>query len=425
MPVHTIKQDFIDKDLLFLGTEFGFYFSNNGGNEWVQLKAGLPTISVRDIALHEGEEDIVIATFGRGFYILDNYAPLRKINNELVEKDFYLFPVKDAKLYVPRNRGGYGFGSVQHIDKNEPFGATFTYYVKEVPKTLKQIRREKEKKLIKEKAKIPYPTLEELRKEDEEVKPYLIFNIKDEMGNPVRKLTTNISKGINRLTWNLRYTSPSPMKLQNPKFDPLKKSNDGLLALPGKYSVDVFRYYQGKIDTLSQNNSFNLVPLNITTLPAANKDELASYFKEVVDIYRKSTMARSEVDELLLKIRNLKQLANSTPGVSAGLFKRIEETEKKLTDLKWTFEGQKPPASPEERWPQPVPLNDRLYFLVYTHYNTTAPVTAAERDALNILKKKIPEIIEKIKQIKNTNVVNLEQALNKSGAGWSPGRIID
>ena len=425
MPVHTIKQDFIDKDLLFLGTEFGFYFSNNGGKEWLKLKAGLPTIAVRDIALHEGEEDIVIATFGRGFYILDNYAPLREINNKLVEKEFYMFPVKDAKLYVPRNRGGYGFGSVQHKDKNEPFGATFTYYVKEVPKTLKQIRRQKEKKLIKEKAKIPYPTLDELRKEDEEVKPYLIFSIKDELGNPVRKLTKNISKGINRLTWNLRYTNPGPMKLRNPKFDPLKKSNDGMLALPGKYTVDVFRYYRGKIDTLSQNNVFNLIPLNLTTLPAANKDELASYMKEVVDIYRKSTMAQSEVNELLLKIRNLKQLANSTPGVSTGLFKEIEETEKKLTDLKWIFEGQKPPASSEERWPQPVPLNDRLYFLTYTHYNTTAPVTAAEKDALNILKKKIPEIIEKIKQIKNINVVNIEKELNKIGAGWSPGRIID
>lgn len=425
LPIHTIKQDFKNENLLFLGTEFGFFFSTNGGNEWVKLKSGLPTIAVRDIALQEDEEDIVIATFGRGFYILDNFTPLREVNNDLVEKDFYMFPIKDAKLYVQRNRGGYGFGSVQHKDKNEPFGATFTYFVKEVPKTLKELRREKEKKLIKNKDKIPYPTLEELRKENEEVKPYLIFSIKDNEGTPVRKLTKNISKGINRLTWNLRYANPGPLKLQNPKFDPLKKSNNGMLALPGKYSVDVFRYYRGKIDTLSKNNAFNLIPLNLTTLPPANKTELASYMKEVTDIYKKGTMAQSEVNELLLKIRNLKQLANSTPGTSSGLFKKIEETEKKLVDLKWIFEGQKPPASPEERWPQPVPLNDRLYFLAYTHYNTTAPITAAEKDALKILKKKIPDIIHKIKEINNVNIPDIEKELDKSGAGWSPGRISD
>jgi photosystem II stability/assembly factor-like uncharacterized protein len=425
MPVHTIKQDFKNKDLLLLGTEFGFYFSNNAGENWIQLKAGLPTIAVRDIALHEGEEDIVIATFGRGFYILDNFEPLREISNEIIEKDFYMFPVKDVKLYVPRNRGGYGFGSVQHNDKNEPFGATFTYFVKETPKTLKQIRREKEKKLIKEKAKIPYPTLDELRKEDEEVKPYLIFSIKDENGNPVQRLTKNISKGINRLTWNLRYSNPSPIKLNQPKFDPLKKVNSGMLAFEGKYSVDVYRYIRGKIDTLSLNNQFNLVPLNITTLPPASKEELVQYMNKAVTLFRKSTMAQSEANELLLKIRNLKQAANSTPGSSAGLLKDIEKIEKKLTDIKWTFEGQKPPASMEERWPQPVPLNDRLYFLVYTHYNSTSPVTTAEKDALRILKKKIPSLIKQLIEIKEKDIPGIEKALDNLGAGWTPGRIED
>ena len=423
LPVHSIKQDFKNAGLLFTGTEFGFYFSPDDGNQWIKLKTGLPTISVRDIALHEGEEDIVMATFGRGFYILDNYSPLRKVKDHFYDKDFYMFEIKDARLYVPRRRGGYGFGSLHHNDKNEPFGATFTYYIKEKPKTLKELRREKEKEAVKNNEKIRIPTLDELRKEEAEVKPYLIFSIKDENGTPVRKLFTTIAKGINRITWNLRYNIPSPVNLQNGKFNPLKQSAKGMLALEGKYYVDVYRYVRGNIDTLSKDNAFNVVPLKLSTLPPASKEELASFRRQAVKTYRKAIAVKSEIDNLLKKIRLLKQTANATPGSSASLMKKIERIEKKLEDLKWKFEGQKPPASPEERWPQPVPLNDRLYLMAYTHYNTLAPVTQMEKDALKILSKEVNSITEEIKVISSKSIPEIEKELDKINAGWTPGRL--
>ena len=423
LPVHSIKQDFKDADLLFAGTEFGLYFSPNDGIEWIKLKTGMPTIAIRDIAIHEGEEDLVLASFGRGFYILDDYSPLRKLKDGFYTKDFYMFPVKDARLYVPRNRGGYGFGSVHHNDKNEPFGATFTYFLKEKPKTLKEIRREKEKKAIKNNEKIITPSLEELKKENNEVKPYLIFTIKDENGKAIRKMTTYILKGINRATWDLRYAMPSPVSLSNNKFNPLRHSSKGMLAPEGKYYVDIFRYVRGKIDTLSLDNAFKLVPLNMSTLPAASKNELADFLKEETKIYRKATGTRAEIYELLKKVRILKQVANTTPGSSADLFKYIENTENKLMELKWKFEGQRPPASPEERFPQPVPLNDRLSVLVYTHYSSLAPLTEMEKEALSILDKEVDDIREQLKEISSKDIPNIEKELDKLNASWTPGRL--
>ncbi len=153
--VHSIQQDHVNADLLFVGTEFGIFFSVDGGKIWTQLKSGIPDVAVRDIAIQERENDLVLATFGRGFYILDDYTPLREIDKDFFDTAAYIFPIKDALMYVQRNRGGYGSGSNVYIAKNPEFGATFTYYIKEAPKTLQEERREREKELIKNKERIP------------------------------------------------------------------------------------------------------------------------------------------------------------------------------------------------------------------------------------------------------------------------------
>jgi len=86
--IHTIEQDNINSNLLFAGSEFGFYFSVDGGNEWIEFKSGLPTSAVRDIAIQERESDLVIGTFGRGIYILDDYSPLRTFKKEMLGIQF-------------------------------------------------------------------------------------------------------------------------------------------------------------------------------------------------------------------------------------------------------------------------------------------------------------------------------------------------
>jgi len=292
--------------------------------------------------------------------------------------------------------------------------------VKDSPKTLKELRREKEKELIKNKQKIPYPSLDELRKENEEVSPFLLFNIKVKDGTAVRNLTKPVSKGINRVTWDLRYAMPAPLKLDKPDFDPLKQSSKGFLALPGEYYVDVLRYIRGSIDTLILDKKFKIESLNNTVLPSASTVELADYYKEVLDTYKKTVKAQSELSELLVKIKNIKQQVVRTPGLDVKLFKKIEAIESKLLDIDWKFKGQKPPASPEERWAQPVPLNDRFYFLVYSHLNTTYKVTKAEKDALKILNDRIPDILNDIMDIKEIKLHEIRRDLMNSGAGWIP-----
>jgi hypothetical protein len=98
--VYCIRQDAKEPNLLFVGTEFGAYTSIDGGKNWIKL-AGLPTIAVYDLDIQERECDLVAATFGRGFYVLDNYAPLRTLTKEITDKSAHLFAVDTALLYVP------------------------------------------------------------------------------------------------------------------------------------------------------------------------------------------------------------------------------------------------------------------------------------------------------------------------------------
>ena len=112
-------------------------------------RAGLPTIAVRDMVMQAREGDLVIATFGRGFYVLDDITPLRQIKAESLEQAAALFPVKDSLLYIERHPLGgpkKGFqGDAFYTADNPPYGAVFTAYMKEKLKTKKEKRQEAEK----------------------------------------------------------------------------------------------------------------------------------------------------------------------------------------------------------------------------------------------------------------------------------------
>jgi photosystem II stability/assembly factor-like uncharacterized protein len=104
--VYTIAEDHVNANLLFTGTEFGLFTTINGGTNWIQLKTGLPTIAVRDLDIQKRENDLVLATFGRGFYVLDDYSPLRSMKTEDLQKAAVIYPIKDGLMFMATNSLG-------------------------------------------------------------------------------------------------------------------------------------------------------------------------------------------------------------------------------------------------------------------------------------------------------------------------------
>jgi len=421
--VHTIEQDPVDPDLLFAGTEFGIFFSNNGGEKWTQLKSGIPTIAVRDIAIQEREEDLVLATFGRGFYILDDYSPLRKINKSFVEeKDAHLFPVQEADMYIQK-RSRYGQGATYYTGENPEYGAVFTYYLEEVPKTYEQLRREEEKKLFEEGKRIPQPTWKEQREEEQEVAPCLIFTIYDEAGDVVRKITQKPQKGVHRVSWDFRYENPYPVELENKTFNPFEEDGRGILAMPGTYKVALSKYHHGEITELVPPREFEASQLKNRTLPAADRADLLRFQNKVADMTKTVQGAVKLSAQMKEKIQYIKQTILNTTAETKGLMEEAERIENKLDQVIFAIHGNTPKASREEIPPQPVPMIQRLNSMVYAHYRSTSEVTETERTNYTILKEKFPAILKALKTLKKEDIKRLEEKLDALNAPWTPGRI--
>ena len=135
-PVWSIFEDHVNKDLLFIGTEFGLWFTVDGGKSWVQLKGGAPVIPFRDLEIQRRENDLVCATFGRGFFILDDYTPLRHLTPETLAKEGALFPIRKTYSYEEDTKSTAA--PEIYVAKNPPYGAVITYYLKEsLPKDAK------------------------------------------------------------------------------------------------------------------------------------------------------------------------------------------------------------------------------------------------------------------------------------------------
>ncbi len=429
--VWTIVQDHVSPDLLFVGTEFGVHFSIDGGMEWVAMKSGLPPNAVRDIVIQERENDLVIATFGRGFYILDDYTPLRKFKKEMLKQEALIFPVKDAKIFV-QTGGKYGQGSNFYAAKNPEYGATFTYYIKDVPETLKAKRQEREKELFKAKKPIPQPGIEELRAEKKETEPYLVFSIKDAGGREIRKLTAKAAKGIRRITWDLSYPSLRPVSTTTEKFTPVaskpasgrRRGMSGMMVMPGNYSVSLSMHTREGVKELVTDVPFKAGALNLATLPAENREELLAFRTKVSELASTMNAAENFAADLQKKVVLIRQTLHNTAGTSQELMSRAADIEHKLEDIIFIFEGREAKASWEEIPPSPMPLNRRLMSIVYASMSTTSETTQTQSENYEILKEEVPPVIEALKSI-NQEVKELNDELDAIGAPWTPGRIPD
>jgi hypothetical protein len=179
--VYAVAQDHVNGDLLFAGTEFGLFFTVDGGRRWVGLRGGLPTVQVRDLAVQRRENDLVLGTFGRSFYVLDDYSPLREVSAQALAEEAHLFPLRDAYLYNV-------LGQQRAVESNwtapnPPYGAVFTYHIAQPPASDTK----------------------------------LVLTITDLNGRTIRQLdardagnTIPQTPGLHRAAWNLRADAPPP-----------------------------------------------------------------------------------------------------------------------------------------------------------------------------------------------------------------------
>ncbi|MHC4610725.1 MAG: glycosyl hydrolase, partial [Planctomycetota bacterium] len=419
----------VNSRLLFAGTEFGVYFTTDAGAHWIKLKGGMPTISVRDIAIQERENDLVLATFGRGIYILDDYTPLRAVNEEYLEREASLFPVKDALRYVQTSRlggrsGKGSQGAAYYAAANPPFGAVFTYYLKDKITTRKERRQEAEKKARKEGSSATYPTIDELRAEDEEKEPKVVLIVADESGQLVRRVTGPREKGIHRVAWDLRYPSAEPTELKPPKDrPPWARPPVGPLALPGTYKVTLAQEVDGMITSLAEPREFEVVPLELATFAAQDRREVMAFRKKVARLQRAVRGAVKAAEEAHTRLGYLRKAFVDTPAADPALLAETEVLEQRLNRLLVNLRGDRTRSKRME--PAPPSINQRVRRVVSSQWRVTSAPTQTQRDAYVYAGREFTEVLAKLRVLLAEDLAGLEAKLEEAGAPWTPGRLPD
>jgi photosystem II stability/assembly factor-like uncharacterized protein len=425
--VYTVAEDHVSPNLLFAGTEFGVFFTVDGGKKWIQLNGGMPTIAVRDLAIQQRENDLVLATFGRGFYILDDYTPLRRITGEAdLEKDAVLFPVKQTWLYVeasPLGLPGKAFqGETYYTAPNPPYGAVFTYYLKEDLKTRKKLRWEAEAAAEKEGGNVEYPKWEDLRAEEREKDPVVLLTITDEDGQVVRRITGPTGAGFHRVAWDLRYPSTMPTDLVGgPTDNPFFTPPQGPLAAPGKYTVSLTKRVGDVTTSLAGPQTFETVPLGNATLAAANREATLEFQRKVARLQRAVAGAYSAVEEGLTRIRHIHRALLDTPGADPKMLDEARAIEEKLRDFDEQLTGDPVKSS---RWePTPPAIGDRVFQIVYGAWGSTGAPTQTHQTNYTQAAEAFAPVLEQIRKTIGEDLVNLESRMEAAGAPWTPSRI--
>jgi len=420
--VWSVVQDHVQSDLLFVGTEFGIFFTRDGGQQWTELKGGLPTISFRDLEIQRREGDLVAASFGRGFYVLDDYSPLRESSKSVLSKEAHLFPIKNPLLYVPRTPLGGGEkasqGAAYFNAPNPPFGAVFTYYLSEPMSTSKEQRRENEKEARKTGKDIPFPGWERLKKESREVKPEVVLTISVAGGEVIRRIIGPSGRGFHRVAWDLRYPSVEPAVATGEA----SQSESGFLVLPGIYSVSLSKMVNGVQKELSESRTFEVVALGGSTLQPKNPAEVIEFQRQTSELLRRALGTQEIIRSSSQRLKQIRKTLILTPLASNDLFDRVRKLESELADLKDVLDGDPIRRSLSE--PALPGIIARLRQIVAGHWSSTYGPTQTHREDFEIAARSFNGFRPRLKQLVEQELVQLEQDLEAARAPYTPGRSV-
>ena len=429
--IWSIQQDHVDRDLIFAGTEFGIYFTVDGGEHWLKM-AGSPTIAYRDLDIQRRENDLVGASFGRGFYILDDYTPLRNLSAErLQDEEAILFEPRRTWWYVestPHGRRPKGTsGSDYFVAPNPPFGATFTYYLRDTPETDKQIRRADEKKRREAGETVPFPDWDVLRAEDEDARvagsAQTILTVRDADGAVVQRVHGPARSGMQRVTWDLRYPMAMPTQIGGGGGQSgFRRFLQGPLAPPGTYTVELALLEQGEIRDLAGPVSFEVVDLENRTLEGQPIQRTRAFQDETNALLRRATAVAAELARADERARHAEAAVLASTAADPALLGRIVELRRDLHALDQRMNGDDTLDRFQESTTPSI--MQRIFTVIRGHWNTRLGPTQTHRDSLALAATQLNTAKQELEALLAGELASIEQALDAAGAPWSPGRAI-
>jgi len=423
---YSIAEDHVDPNLLFAGTEFAAWYSKDGGQHWSKI-GGLPTIAVREIAIQRRENDLVLGTFGRGIYVVDDYSPVRAATPATLTTAATLFPVRDTVLYVPRldyGLPGKAFqGEMLYAAPNPPFGVQLTYYVKDGIKTLKEKRIEAEKEAEKAGKPIRYPTPDELRAEADEEAPAMLLTVSDAAGTPVRVVTGPIAKGLQRVAWDLR--APAHQLPPNrPRGEIEELFGDPLVGpyvVPGKYTVTLSQRVGGAVTQIAGPVAFNVVMDPQSPHPAADQTARWQFQQKLQSLRRDIAGSLELANSTDTRLDAIRKALDATPAAPRALHDQARALARRLSAILVELQGDRRLGA--RSVPVPAAISERANTISGELNRTLGRPTATHEQQLQIASELFTAQRAALKALVETDVPAIEKELERAGAPYTPGRV--
>ena len=395
-------QDHVDPNLLFAATEFGVFFTVDGGQQWVELP-GAPTISFRDIVIQRDMEDLVAASFGRGIFVLDDYAPIRSLRSVL-SREAALFQPRDALWYQPKEVQ-HSQGDDQYTAPNPPFGAVFTYYLRDGYRSLEAERQRREREVAAGQD-VPFAGWDSLEAELREQGPRLEVVIRDDAGAVVNRVDAPASAGVNRVAWDLTYANRGIVEPGD------EGAGEGFPAWPGRYSATLVKFERGQDAELAGPVEFDVVPVYDGALPRATPEAVAQYRAELQaflnDLERTSEELARQIETVEALQTALRRATTRAPELAA----RLAATRLQLLDLRERLRGSEARAEVGERGP---PTPGSRAWPASAGASTTHGPTQMHRATLAAGRNELAPIAAEVERMEDL-VAELRTAVQATGA---------
>ena len=385
--VWTVVEDHINPNVLFIGTEFGMYFSMDAGASWRKFNK-VPTIPIRDLEIHEGEDDLVAASFGRGFYIVDDYSPIREYSRQIDGLPAHLFTVKSTYQYIVAAPEKTATGHNFFTSPNPPYGVKLSYYLGNSILSKFEERQNEELNKFNKGETIDYPTAKKLEDEAKEKTPKIYLTISDSQGKVVRRISSNKNKGYHEKYWDLRTFSQRNIDDEN--------NYSGPLVPPGKYSVHIEKFENDKLEKLTDSFSFDIIQIGSKSSQEdreklygfqLNFDELVSLVNELVD----------EIDQAIEKIDG--EINKSLNSSSNSNLESLNKKKGDIMDLKMILTGTRSLNYADVFSGSPPSVQRRLGNMSWELYNTTSKPTKTHEMTYKISKEKYDEVLRSFREI--------------------------
>ncbi|MDA3933347.1 MAG: glycosyl hydrolase [Gammaproteobacteria bacterium] len=417
--VWRVVQDHVKPELMFAGTEFGIFFTLDSGSQWHKLTGNAPTISFRDLAIQRRENDLIGASFGRGFWILDDYSPLREISSQVLQQEAALLNTRDALWYFQRGVLGFGEkasqGEAYYTAPNPEFGAVFTYHLADGYKTDEQQRQEREKPLIEKGEDIPFSGLDAVEAEARQPDPAIILTVRDGDGNVVRRLEGASSKGFHRVAWDLRFPAPDAIGQEAGFGGPLQ----GHMVMPGEYTVELAKRIDGRLTQLADKRSFQVERMTNGALKGAELADTVAFWKQLADLQRSTTAANQVISAARSKIESMRTALQRSLTSVGTLDAELYALDQQLYSIAEQFQGKSELESIGQ--PQSHTIGTRIFVASIGTMRSSYGPTPTHRRSLEIASSEFADVREQLNQLIEQRLPTLEQRLLDAGAPWIPG----